>query len=137
MHTGICVTDIKLSAQFYSKVLGFIADVNMEALGAPLDKLLELPGETLDVCQLASGGMRIELVHFHGGTTGSTGRRPMNQRGLTHMTFQVTDIEEVMGRVKQYGGQVHMETWIDSAFGRIVFCTDPDGVRIELMQPPG
>ena len=137
MHTGICVSDLKKSTAFYSEALGFTVDVNMEGLGAPLDELVELPGQTVDVCQLHNGGMRIELVKVSGGATGSTDRRPMNQRGLTHLTFQVNEIENVIDRVKAQGGQVHMATWIDSAFGKIVFCTDPDGTRIELVQPPG
>ena len=62
MHTGICVSDLKKSTAFYSEALGFTADVNMDGLGAPLDELLELPGQTVDVCQLNNGGMRIELV---------------------------------------------------------------------------
>ncbi len=137
MHTGICVSDLKKSQAFYSEALGFHADVNMEGLGAPLDQLLELPGQTVDVCQLHNNGMRIELVASSGGATGPTERCPMNRRGITHMTFTVTDIESVMEAVKQHGGQVHVETWIDSAFGKIVFCADPDGTRIELMQAPG
>ncbi len=137
MHTGICVSDLQQSEQFYSQVLGFTADVKLDGLGAPLDHLLELPGQTVDVCQLQLGGMRIELVKTSGGATGSSERRPMNQRGLTHLTFQVSGIEAVMEKVKAHGGQVHMETWIDSAFGKIVFCTDQDGTRIELMQAPG
>ena len=137
MHTGICVSDIAASKRFYSEALGFIADAEMAGLGAPLDHLLELPGQTVDVCQLQNGGMRIELVCSSGGATGSTDRRPMNQRGLTHLTFQVSDVEAVMARVKEFGGAVHMETWTDSPFGKLVFCTDPDGTRIELMQAPG
>ncbi|TGD72309.1 VOC family protein [Mangrovimicrobium sediminis] len=137
MHTGLCVSDLAKSKAFYSEALGFTADVSMEGLGEPLDQLLELPGQTVDVCQLHNNGMRIELVTSSGGVTGPAERRPMNQRGITHMTFTVTDIEAVMAAVKEYGGQVHMETWIDSAFGKIVFCTDPDGTRIELMQAPG
>ncbi len=137
MHTGICVSDLDRSQRFYSEALGFTADVNMAGLGAPLDHLLELPGQTVDVCQLHNNGMRIELVCSSGGATGDTQRRPMNQRGITHLTFQVSDVEAVMARVKEFGGAVHMETWIDSPFGRIVFCADPDGTRIELMQAPG
>lgn len=136
MHTGVCVSDLAHSTAFYTEALGFTADVNMEGLGEPLDHLLELPGQTVDVCQLQNGGMRIELVRTSGGATGPSDRRPMNQRGLTHLTFQVTGIEDVMEKVREKGGQVHMETWIDSPFGKIVFCTDPDGTRIELMQPP-
>jgi hypothetical protein len=32
---------------------------------------------------------------------------------------------------------VHAETRIDSPIGPLLFCTDPDGVRIELMQGAG
>jgi predicted enzyme related to lactoylglutathione lyase len=60
----------------------------------------------------------------------------MNQLGFTHMTLIVDDIEAAIARVVEFGGQVHAETRIDSPYGPIVFCTDPDGVRVELMQPP-
>jgi predicted enzyme related to lactoylglutathione lyase len=53
------------------------------------------------------------------------------------MTLLVDDIDAAVERVVKYGGQVHPETAIDSPFGAMVFCTDPDGVRIELVQSAG
>jgi predicted enzyme related to lactoylglutathione lyase len=61
----------------------------------------------------------------------------MNQRGLTHMTLMVDDIEATAQRIREHGGAVHEETRVDSPFGPLIFCTDPDGVRIELMRGGG
>jgi lactoylglutathione lyase len=60
----------------------------------------------------------------------------MNQLGFTHMTLFVDDVDAAIDRVAEHGGHVHPETKIDSPYGPIVFCTDPDGVRVELMQSP-
>jgi predicted enzyme related to lactoylglutathione lyase len=66
--------------------------------------------------------------------SGSAERVPMNQRGFTHMTLMVDDLEATAARIREFGGKVHAETRIDSPFGPLLFCTDPDGVRIELME---
>jgi predicted enzyme related to lactoylglutathione lyase len=64
-------------------------------------------------------------------------RRPMNRFGLTHMAFYVDDIDAVAARVTEAGGQPYPHT--RSIFGsgiEIMYCTDPDGVRVELMKTP-
>ena len=40
-------------------------------------------------------------------------------------------------RVVAFGGHAHAGTRIDSPYGPMIFCTDPDGVRIELIQGGG
>lgn len=136
-HIGICTSDVERSARFYTGALGFEPLMDVTEVGAPFDALLEMPGATLQIQQLRCGDAVIELLGYPAGeVTGSSERRPMNQLGFTHMTFDVEDIEAVIERVVEYGGQVHPQTRVDSPFGNIVFCTDPDGVRIELMQAP-
>jgi predicted enzyme related to lactoylglutathione lyase len=58
----------------------------------------------------------------------------MTRRGFTHMTLVVDDIDAAVTRICEFGGSVHEETRITSPFGPLLFCTDPDGVRIELMR---
>ncbi len=136
-HIGICTSDVERSARFYSGALGFEPLMDVTEVGPPFDALLEMPGATLQIQQLRCGDAVIELLGYPGGeVTGSGERRPMNQLGFTHMTFAVEDIEAAIERVVEHGGQVHPQTRVDSPFGNIVFCTDPDGVRIELMQAP-
>jgi predicted enzyme related to lactoylglutathione lyase len=134
-HIGICTADIERASRFYTGALGFEALMDIAEIGAPFDALIELPGATLRVQQLRCGDVYIELLGFTGTeVTGSAEREPMNRRGFTHMTLVVDDMEAIIARIREYGGCVHDETRIDSPFGPILFCTDPDGVRIELMQ---
>jgi predicted enzyme related to lactoylglutathione lyase len=134
-HIGICTSDAKRSIRFYTGALGFAHERSIEAMGAPYDTLTELPGITFDAHHLKNGGVTIELIAYPDGkVTGSAERRPMNQLGFTHMTVIVDDVAAAADRVVEFGGRVHPETRIDSPFGPIVFCTDPDGLRVELMQ---
>lgn len=121
--------------QFYTEALGFVHERSIDEIGAPFDALTELPGVTFSAHYLKSGGVTIELIGFPAEhVTGQAARRPMNQLGFTHMTLIVGDLEQAMKRVVEFGGKIISETKIDSPYGPIVFCTDPDGVRVELMQ---
>lgn len=137
-HIGICTSDLERSLRFYTEALGFTLERSIDEIGAPFDQLTELPGVPCRVHYVKSGAMTIELIGYpQGAVTGSSERRPMNQLGFTHMTLIVTDIDAAAARVVQFGGQIHPQTRIDSPFGPILFCTDPDGVRIELFQAAG
>ncbi len=134
-HIGICTSDIERSARFYTEALGFSLEHSIDEMGAPYDALIELPGTKFCVRQIKNGEVMIELLGYLGSEViGSAERRPMNQLGLTHLTLRVDDINAVIERIVKFGGQVHPATKVDSPFGPIVFCTDPDGVRIELIQ---
>jgi lactoylglutathione lyase len=86
-------------------------------------------------------GMSIELLHFDSpGHRGEPVRRPMNQLGITHLSLRVGDLDAVARVVESFGGSVLWST--RTTFGSsgaldFVYCTDPDGVRIELMHLPG
>ena len=134
-HFGICVADIEHSARFYIGALGFEPLMPVTEIGAPFDVLVEQPGKTLNVRQLCCGEVTIELLAFaDGDVTGTAERGPMNRRGLTHITLVVDDIDATVARICEYGGAVVAESRIASPFGPLLFCTDPDGVRLELMQ---
>ncbi len=64
----------------------------------------------------------------------------MNQLGLTHLSLRVHDVDAVASAIESLGGTVVADT--RTTFGSsdvldFVYCTDPDGVRIELMHLPG
>lgn len=134
-HIGICTSNVENSIRFYTEALGFSLERSIEEIGAPYDALMELPGAKCCAHYVKSGEVMIELIGYLGSdAVGSAERRPMNQLGFTHMTLMVDDINAVIERVVKFGGQVHPTTKVDSPFGPMVFCTDPDGVRIELVQ---
>jgi len=134
-HIGICTADLAKSLDFYTRALGFVHERSIDEIGPPFDQLTELPGVACKVHYVTCGPVRIELIGYPGSSVlGSRERRPMNQLGFTHMTLLVDDLDAALERVRAWGGEVHASTRIDSDYGPIVFCTDPNGVRIELMQ---
>ncbi len=133
-HFGICCADVEQSVEFYTQALGFERVRTLDPVGPPYDILTELPGVTFCAHFMQCGDASIELIGFADGASGSTGRRPMQQIGFTHMTVAVPDVDAAAARIARHGGKVLEHTRIDSPYGPMVFCTDPNGVRIELIQ---
>ncbi len=139
-HLGICVSDLDRSAAFYRGVLGFRELGRLEVASRAAAVLLALEGVDLEAVYLERDGFRIELLHFrHPGTTGEPVPRPMNALGFTHLSFRVENLDATLAAVRAAGGRVLPETRTDSPEfrARAVFATDPDGIRLELIEAPG
>jgi catechol 2,3-dioxygenase-like lactoylglutathione lyase family enzyme len=139
-HIGICVTDLEASVVFYRDALGFSELSRLEVSGSEPERLLELKDVALHAVYLERDGTRIELLHFDSpGETGGPGPRPVNQTGLTHLSFRVTSLDDTIAAVESRGGQVLESTRIQSPRYETsaIFVTDPDGLRIELLESPG
>jgi catechol 2,3-dioxygenase-like lactoylglutathione lyase family enzyme len=138
-HVGICVSDLERSLRFYCEALGFVA-ADAHDVGDTFARLMELEHVELRSQFLRGpGGERIELLAFRApAIDGERRRRPLNRLGLTHLCFRVRDVGEVAERIRRLGGEVHDQTRTSlGAPGRapdFVYCSDPDGVRIELMR---
>jgi lactoylglutathione lyase len=72
--------------------------------------------------------------------TGSGERKPMNDLGVTHLSFRVEDVDDLTAVIVAAGGTLVEQTRTvlgeatDPAAPRFIYLTDPDGTRIELMQ---
>ena len=135
-HRGICVSQIDRACDFYGRALGF-SPVTDGALDAQV--LGQLTGHT-DV-ELHSqfvrdgSGVSLELVQFvRPPPSGARERRALNQYGLTHFCFWTPCIEETARMIELHGGVPHWHTLVSSEEmnTRVMYCSDPDGVRIEL-----
>ena len=140
-HVGICVSDMERSVRFYVDGLGFTPTVAYE-VGAEYGTLMEVDGSRVASQFLTRDGVSVELLQFlQPGHTGDGSRRPMNQVGLTHLCLRVDDVDAVAAAIAAAGGTVldGTRTTLDHG-GRtpadFVYCTDPDGTRIELMRLP-
>ena len=139
-HVGICVSDLDRSTAFYRDALGFQVLSQLEVSGPEAEQLLDLDPVTLRATYLERDGTRIELLHFEEpGETGAPGPRPVNRLGLTHLSFRVDDLDSAIAAVEACGGQVLKPSRVDTPRfeAAVVFVTDPDGLRIELLQMPG
>jgi catechol 2,3-dioxygenase-like lactoylglutathione lyase family enzyme len=140
-HLGICVSDLDRSLRFYSEALGF-EQVASHRVGEEFGALMELEGVTVESRMLKRDGVTIELLGYvFPAYTGEGERRPMNQLGLTHLSLRVDDVDAVAAVIDELGGKVvgDTRTTFDVSGHHLdfLYCTDPDGVRIELMHLPG
>lgn len=140
-HFGVCVSDLDRSLRFYCGALGFVPAESHE-IGSEFARLMELDEVSVRSQFIRREGVAIELLAFaEPAPVGSTERRPINQLGLTHLSFRVDDLEGTAARIGELGGSVlaHTRTGLDVAGTHLdfVYCSDPDGVRIELMDLGG
>ena len=154
-HSGISVSDIGKSTDFYVRALGFCQG-STRGGGPEYSDLTGLPNSEFINTFLVKDGVTIELIQFITPTPSTdVVPKPFNKYGLTHLSFRVSDIDEVVARIQKYGGSVlegavyegileaptepaqggDKDVWQDGR-SKIIFCLDPDGVRVELMQLP-
>ena len=139
-HIGICVSDLERSVHFYRDILGFAELSRLQVKGPEAERLLNIAGGELQAVYLQRDGTRIELLYYPvAGHLSSDTPRPMNTLGFTHLSLRVADIDSVIAAIEQGGGVNLTETRVDNATwgSKAVFVTDPDGLRLELIQAPG
>jgi len=130
-HVGVCCSDLERSTAFYEQVLGFSQLFTME-LEVPAT--MEVEGRFLSR-MLRREDMRLELLQWLSvDPTGDGTRRSMLALGLTHLAFRVSSVEDLAEVVARAGGTPWPATKTVLEGGvELVYVTDPDGVRIELM----
>jgi catechol 2,3-dioxygenase-like lactoylglutathione lyase family enzyme len=140
-HFGICVSDLDRSLRFYCEALGF-EKAESHVIGSEFAQLMDLPDVAVTSQFIRQGTTTIELLAFtKPAPFGDKERRAINQLGLTHLSFRVTDVPATAARVAELGGTVVDQSRTTIDFGdtalEFVYCTDPDGTRIELMNLGG
>lgn len=141
-HIGVCVSDMERAKRFYREGLGFSEGIAMTN-GDDLCHFVGVPGPMEMISQFMTlGGLNLELLAFPspGLAAAATVPRAMNQVGMTHLSFYVSDVDETAKKLESLGGYILHQTRNDnddfagqSISVSALFCTDPDGTRIELM----
>jgi lactoylglutathione lyase len=136
-HFGICVSDLERSVAFYCGALGFEPAESHE-IGSEFAGLMELDRVAVTSQFVRRGPTAIELLAFQEPSPfGERERRALNRFGLTHLSFRVRDVAATAARIVELGGAVVGPSRTTIDFGEtsleFVYCTDPDGVRVELM----
>jgi catechol 2,3-dioxygenase-like lactoylglutathione lyase family enzyme len=140
-HFGICVSDLERSLRFYTEGLGF-TKAESHGIGTEFAALMDLPDVTVHSQFIRRETTAIELLAFEEPTPiGNRERRPVHQLGLTHLSFRVRDVDATAKMLVALGGALvsTSRTHLDLAGAPLdfVYCTDPDGVRVELMDLGG
>jgi lactoylglutathione lyase len=130
-HVGQCVTDLERAKRFYVELLEFREWREIHPTDDLSARLMRLtPPLGMTATYLVRDGLVLELLHFAAeDQTQPYVARAMNQPGLTHLSLSVTDMDGVLARVAEFGGEVLADTNI--GFG--AFVRDPEGQLLELL----
>jgi catechol 2,3-dioxygenase-like lactoylglutathione lyase family enzyme len=145
-HFSFTVSNLERSIDFYCGLLGMQLRLRQDQNNEYTRKLVGYPDANLKVAQLFLAGTSIgpsghvlELVQF------LTPTLPHNPPGTghpnsAHMAFTVDDIHSEYNRLREAGVQFRSEPIAIAAGvnrgGATVYFLDPDGVTLELLQPP-
>jgi lactoylglutathione lyase len=129
-HVGLCVADRERSRRFYEGLLGFEFWWEIEPPDDRTAQLVQLP-EPLGThaTYLVRDGFVLELIDYSRRKVHAGPERTMDQVGLTHISFSVSDLEGVLKKAESFGGVIVDGTvTTQSAMVR-----DPDGQLLELL----
>ena len=129
-HVGQCVTDLARARRFYEELLGFAFEREIAPPDDLSARLLGLdPPLGMRAVYLRRDGFVLELLHYSERSPSPFRPRAMDEVGLTHVSLSVEDLDGVLARVPDFGGEVLPDTNI----GVGVFIRDPDGQLLELL----
>jgi len=141
-HTGITVSNLERSLDFWRDVLGFEYSHSAHQTGERVEQITGVKGSELKLAVLKTpGGHKIELLEY----LGPEDRKQRNDLrpcdlGHVHVALVVDDLDDILEKMAasqwKAAGDPQMLTVGPNAGKRVVYVQDPDGTTIELMQMP-
>ncbi|OMC44025.1 VOC family protein [Mycobacterium sp. IS-1264] len=129
-HVGLCVADRERSRRFYEGLLGFQFWWELDVPDEAADQLLQLPKPLgVHATYLVRDGLVLELIDYSRRGVHAGPGRVMDQIGLTHISFSVSDLPGVLGKAAEFGGTV-VDGTVSQASAMV---RDPDGQLLELL----
>tara|TARA_R110000824_G_scaffold400828_1_gene609471 strand:+ start:4772 stop:5200 length:429 start_codon:yes stop_codon:yes gene_type:complete len=134
-HTGIVVTNIDNSIEFYNQYFGFEVKKDMLERGDYIDNFCAMEDVSVRTVKMAlENGNMIELLDFVSHPEDNLDKK-INQIGCTHIALTVDNLDLLYDRMKTDG--VHFNCTPQASpdgMAKATFCRDPDGTFIELVE---
>lgn len=140
-HGGVTVSDMERALRFYRDGLGLEMEFDKIVDGPYLPVVLDLDFSHIRAVYLRiPGGGFIELLEYHGIERLPAASRPCDY-GAGHLCLHVEGIDDVYDRLTDLGFHARSDGVVAITEGpnegaRSVYMLDPDGYRVELLQPP-
>ena len=141
-HTSFTVSDLERSLAFYEGLLGCEIVATQEKKGGYLAAIVGDPSAHVRMAHLRVPGTEHLLELFEYVTPDGTAvdLKPWNI-GVSHICFIVDDLPALYAALLDRGVQsfvsppVEVDTGVNAG-GYALYLRDPDGVIVELFQPP-
>lgn len=146
-HVSFTVSDLDAAVEWYTQVLGLEYVRGQVQHNEYTAKLVGFADAHLKVAQLRVPGQTIPLSRHHIELVeyvyprGEDIPLDTNRTGVGHWAFIVDDIQFEFERLKKLGvkfkaeAPVAIEHGVNKG-GYTIYFTDPDGITLELLQPP-
>lgn len=142
-HTGLTVSNLERSVDFYVRILGCTLIMSQEKTGGYLAAIVGYPNASLKMAHLSdpAGHHVIELFEYIVPEMVKTDLEP-RLIGNAHLCFLVSDLNAIYDTIKNEGitfisGPVDVDTGANAG-GAALYLKDPDGITMEIFQPaPG
>jgi catechol 2,3-dioxygenase-like lactoylglutathione lyase family enzyme len=140
-HTGITVSNLERSLEFWRDVLGFEFSHSAHQTGERVEQITGVKGAELKLAVVkVPGGHKIELLEY----LAPADRKHVDLRpcdvGHVHVALIVDDLDPVLKKIAESGWQAAGEPQAlqsgPNEGKRVVYVRDPDGTTIEFMQMP-
>ena len=131
-HVIINPVDIDTSLEFYTTLFGFEVLSDEEISGPGLDEIVGQEGARARIALGLVGGQKVEFVQFAGAELRDIEE---GQRGLQGFTVRVNDLDEAMAACAAHGVPIASGPSDIHGFRQFMIL-DPDGVMLEISQPP-
>lgn len=140
-HTGITVSSLERSLDFWVRVLGFehLYTWTFERSDF-IEGLVGVPGSAMRLAMVAGPGHDIELLEYSAPADRTTYRPRSCDVGSVHIGLHVADLDALLERLEAEKwhavGSVQTVAEGDRKGLRLVYVRDPDGVTLEFLQFP-
>jgi catechol 2,3-dioxygenase-like lactoylglutathione lyase family enzyme len=137
-HVGVTVASLEDALAFYKDVFGLEPVLVTDASGPEVAAMFQVPGADFRVAFLPVGESVWELIEYR--TPGRETRPRHDEIGGMHVCFEVSDMDAALAHLARHGVAVPEKPLEipegPTAGARIAYVRDPNGVQIELLQPP-
>ena len=133
----IVVEDLEAAKAFFAE-LGMELEGETTVEGSWADRVVGLNGVRADIAMMRTpdGHSRVELSKFHSPSAvrAEPESAPANTLGMRRIMFAVTDIDEVVTRLRGHGAELVDEIAQYEDIYRLCFLRGPEGILIGLAE---
>jgi catechol 2,3-dioxygenase-like lactoylglutathione lyase family enzyme len=134
-HVGIVVDDLEAAIAFFAE-LGLTVENKLPVSGAWVDRVVGLDDVRVEIAMMRTpdGHSRLELTRFHHPTAIEPAITGPNTLGLRSIMFAVTDIADVVARLRAHGGELVGDVADYEDRYRLCYVRGPASVIVALAQ---